>query len=300
MNDYFKNDIGWKNLHNLITYFDLDSILFNPNLIDYKELIKTSFRKETHMLLPWLYLHTAYPVHVAVEYDIPLIIWGQFQPTEQAGKFSYLDQIEMTKWSRLEHDTLGIEFDQFLGNGAQLNPQHLKYYNYPDIKLLSRKGIRGIYLSNFLRWDPLSQNKSVIEYGFTPQHNLHSYDVFERAGSSIYYEIHDLLKFSRVGYRKFTDHLARDLRHGHIGLPEAKRLSKFYERQRVNVRAFFDWLGVSKSGYDWLIQHRLANVKDLIAEHDLDGEMLLPNYIADTMSCIAKPTEKFIPFGKGI
>ena len=172
VNDYFKNDIGWKNLHNLITYFDLDSILFNPNLIDYKELIKTSFRKETHMLLPWLYLHTAYPVHVAVEYDIPLIIWGQFQPTEQAGKFSYLDQIEMTKWSRLEHDTLGIEFDQLLGNGAQLNPQHLKYYNYPDIKLLSRKGIRGIYLSNFLRWDPLSQNKSVIEYGFTPQHNL--------------------------------------------------------------------------------------------------------------------------------
>ena len=66
----------------------------------------------------------------------------------------------------------------------------------------------------------------------------------------------------------------------------------------MNIRAFFDWLGVSKSGYDWLIQHRLANVKDLIAEHDLDGEMLLPNYIADTMSSIAKPTEKFIPFAR--
>ena len=27
VNDYFLNDIGWHNLHNLITYFDLDSFI---------------------------------------------------------------------------------------------------------------------------------------------------------------------------------------------------------------------------------------------------------------------------------
>ena len=39
VNDYYKNDIGWHNLHNLITYFDVDSIVYN--LI--YQLIKSSF-----------------------------------------------------------------------------------------------------------------------------------------------------------------------------------------------------------------------------------------------------------------
>ena len=30
INDYFLNDIGWHNAHNLITHFDLDSYNFNP------------------------------------------------------------------------------------------------------------------------------------------------------------------------------------------------------------------------------------------------------------------------------
>ena len=45
VNDYFRNDIGWHNLHQLITYFDLDSLIFNPDLRVYKELVRTSLRK---------------------------------------------------------------------------------------------------------------------------------------------------------------------------------------------------------------------------------------------------------------
>ena len=45
VNDYFKNDIGWHNIHQLITFFDLDSFVYNPNIHVYKELVKTSLRK---------------------------------------------------------------------------------------------------------------------------------------------------------------------------------------------------------------------------------------------------------------
>lgn len=31
-NDYFKNDIGWKSLHNLLTYFDVYSVMYSPNI----------------------------------------------------------------------------------------------------------------------------------------------------------------------------------------------------------------------------------------------------------------------------
>jgi len=74
VNDYFKNDIGWHNLHQLITYFDVDSFLFNPDIRVYKDLIRTSLRKFDHILLPFLTLHTSFPVHIAQNRKIPLII----------------------------------------------------------------------------------------------------------------------------------------------------------------------------------------------------------------------------------
>ena len=199
-----------------MTNFDLDSVCFNPSIVEYKELIRTSFRKESHIHLPWLYLHTAYPVHVALEKNIKLVIWGQHHALEQVGKFSHFDRVEMSQWSRREHDTLGITFSDFIGTGAQIDEKKTKYYRYPKIETILQKSIVGIYLSNFFRWDPLKQNISTLDLGFTPQHNNATYDCFERSGSSTYYQIHDLLKLHRHGYRKVNDHIARDLRHGHI------------------------------------------------------------------------------------
>jgi len=34
----------------------------------------------------------------------------------------------------------------------------------------------------------------------------------------------------------------------------------------VYIKDFFDWLGVSESGYKWFVQHRLSSVKHLISE----------------------------------
>ena len=300
VNDYFKNEIGWKNYHTLITNFDLDSICFNPNLEEYKELIRTSFRKANHIHLPWLYLHTAYPVHVAIERNIPLIIWGQSQPVEQVGKFSHLDEVEMTKWSRREHDTLGYNLSDIIGTGAQINTRHLKYYEYPKLSTITQKKVRGIYLSNFLRWDPLYQNKSTIKLGFTPESNNSSYDVFERSGSSTYYTIHDILKKQRVGYRKINDHIARDLRHGHINKEDATNLLEAFGKRKVNIKNFFDWLGVTESGYEWLIKYRFNDVQEYITIENENIDIKLPKYLSDISSNIEKSTDNFILYGKGI
>ena len=53
VNDYFKNDIGWTNLHQLITCFDVDSIIYNPDIRVYKECQtiyrRTGYRNTTGM-----------------------------------------------------------------------------------------------------------------------------------------------------------------------------------------------------------------------------------------------------------
>lgn len=299
VNDYFKNDIGWHNLHQLITHFDVDSFIFNPDIRVYKDLVRTSLRKYDHILLPFLQLHTSFPVHVAYERKIPLIIWGQNQAVEQVGKFSHHDAVQMSRWSRRHHDLFETEVNTLIGNGAQVDLRHLNYYQYPDVPALSRRGVKGLYLSNYFRWDPLSQNKCTVDYGFQPESNESSFDVFERAGSSVYYQLHDLLKYKRLGYRKATDHVAREVRHGRLSTEQGAEVNAFYMNRKVNIKPFFDWLDVSASGFDWFKLHRLANVEHLVGENDSDS-IILPQKLKKALSKGTEASQTFVTYGKGI
>ncbi|CAI3940783.1 N-acetyl sugar amidotransferase [Alteromonas macleodii] len=299
VNDYFYNDIGWQNLHNLITVFDVDSMIYNPDMHLYKEMIRTTLRRHDHILWPAIALRTSYPVHVAVSRKIPLIIWGQHQAIEQVGKFSHVDSVTMSDWSRQQHDLMDITLQQQVGNGAQVNTKHLNYYRYPDIKKVSQKKVTGIYLSNYIRWDPLSQNQSMLKYGFCPEYQSATYDPYEKAGSSVYYHIHDLLKQKRVGYRKIMDHLSRDIRHGYLERKQAKLLYNKFSEQPIDVKPFFTWLGMTKSGQQWFIKHKLQSVA-----HLLNGEQseayVLPSRLTKHISMGCHSEKSYISFGKGI
>lgn len=302
VNDYFKNDIGWHNLHNLITHFDVDSFVFNPDMRVYKDLVRTSLRKFDHIMLPFLQLHTSFPVHIAYERKIPLVIWGQNQAVEQVGKFSHHDAAEMSRWSRREHDLFNVEVEHLIGNGAQVDERELNYYRYPDTQALSRRGVQGLYLSNYMRWDPMAQNQTMTQHGFVPEANSSSFDVYERAGSSVYYHLHDLLKLKRVGYRKVNDHVAREIRHGRLTSEQGRTVLEGYNQAPVHVKPFFDWLGVSKSGYDWFKMHRLGLVSELISEAPVHNvtEIKLPSSLKQVLSPAMKPNDWHIIFGKGV
>ena len=299
VNNFFYNDIGWHNLHQLITYFDLDSLVFNPELSKYKELIRVSLRKYNHIYWPYLALATSFPVHIAKQRKIPLIVWGQNQAIEQVGKFSHVDEVEMSEWSRQEHDLAGISLDSLLGNGAQVNTSKLGYYHYPDISALSKSGIKGIYLSNYLPWDPLFQNSQAVAQGFKAEKNNYSFDTYERAGSSVYYKLHDLLKFKRIGYRKITDHLSREIRHGRASREQAREIEKRYSENPVDIKPFFDWLGVTNSGFKWFVEHKLSDIKHLIGEEEV-VDIRLPNELSSLIERGSSPNEEFMLFGKGI
>lgn len=300
VNDYFGNDIGWHNLHTLITCFDLDSIIYNPEMRTYRELVRVALRKWSHMLWPALALRSAYPVHVALERRIPLVIWGQHQAVEQVGKFSHLDAVEMTGWSRVQHDLFGRDVDDTVGNGAEIGEGNLHYYRYPDIRALSRARITGVYLSNYLRWDPFAQNADMVAHGFRPQEQSATFDPYERAGSSVYYGIHDLMKLQRVGYRKVRDHLVREIRHGRIDREAARTLEAAYSAAPVELDGFFDWLGMTDSGRQWFLRKRMGDVSDLVTGAAPAAAPPLPDAVAALRHPGKKPSRCYLTYAKGI
>ena len=236
-----------------------------------------------------------------MERKIKLIVWGQSQAIEQCGKFSHDDEITMSGWSRLEHDLFNVDTDRLIGNGAQVGPKNIYLYKYPNLRKLNKRGIFGIYLSNYIPWDPLKQNSDAVQYGFKPQENYYSFDPYERAGSSVYYELHDLLKQKKHGYRKVTDHLSREIRHSRISKLEALELQREFQNRQVYIKPFFDWIGSTESGYRWFVEHKLSDMKHLITGTKADFHSpSVSTKIKTLISGCYLPEKKFILFGKGV
>lgn len=297
VNNYFGTELSWKNLHNLETYFDLDLITYNPNILNYKEAVSSSLRKLNSIYWPYQALKTNYPVKLAIDMNIPLILWGGFQAIEQSGKFSHHDEVEMSSWSRVEHDLFSVNERDFFGTGVQIREKNQNTYVYPNIDIA--KKVTGIYLSNYIRWDPWKQNNEMLKYGFVAEENFYTFDKFERSGSSVFYEIHDLLRLEKHGYRKIRDHLSREIRHGRILVSDAKKIYKKYSSQKVNVDPFFKWLGASTSGMKSFLDKRVVKNRNLIGEEKttLDPKSFFKEgFFPDG----DHPNMKFLTYFKGI
>ena len=101
---------------------------------------------------------TVYPVRTAVQFKIPLIIWGAHQGIDQVGMYSHLDEVEMTRKYRKEHDLMGFEAEDLLNMENNLTKEDLEQFLYPHDKEIEAIGVRGIYLNNFIRWDSKAQH----------------------------------------------------------------------------------------------------------------------------------------------
>ena len=299
VNNYFGTDLSWKNLHTLETHFDLDLVTFNPNIFTYKEAVRTSLRKYNSIYWPYQAIKTSYPVRLAIDMKIPLILWGGLQSTEQVGKFSHNDKVEMSGWSRNQHDLFAVDEIDFFGTGAQISKSEQFHYKYPELKDASR--VKGIYLSNYVRWDPWSQNYDMLKHGFTPEDAQYTFDQYERAGSSVFYGVHDLLRLENHGYCKVRDHLSREIRHERISRVNAQKIYAEYLNKGVDIKPFFNWLGTTESGLKLFIKERIVLSRYKISSQE-DPKINFNNYfnisfVHNEPSCVSK---NFIVYLKGI
>ena len=109
---------------------------------------------------------------------------------------------------------------------------------------IDRVGVRGIYLSNYVRWDandhgPLMQKL----YGWEPApagffertyRTMSNLDDMHENG------IHDYMKFVKFGYGRATDHVCKDIRAGL--LTRERGIEIVRARDHVKPRDLYRWL----------------------------------------------------------
>ena len=258
-NKHYNTALGVRNLANLRIMFDCDIMTLTVNPESVKKITRATLRKFGSIYWHCIAGQTVYPVQNAVKLKIPLIIWGAHQGVDQVGMFSHLDEVEMTRKYRKEHDLMGYEAEDLIDEFDNITEKDITQFKYPDDKEIERVGLRGIYLNNYIRWDSRAQHeKMIIKYKFQSKLQARTFDNYNDVDCWNYSDLHDYIKFLKHGYSKVFDHACREIRLRKMTRQKAIELVKKHMIQKPkNIKLFFEWLGVTESGFNYLIdQHR--------------------------------------------
>lgn len=258
-NKYFNTPLGIRNLANLRIRFDCDILSQNVNPVSVKKVTRSTLRRFGSIYWPCLAGQTVFPVQTAIRYQVPLIIWGAHQGVEQVGMFSHEHEVEMTRRYRKDHDLFGFEADDLLHVFDTLTEDDIWQYRYPDDTVLSNVGVRGIYLGNYIRWDPKAQHELMIKmYEYKSARFTRTFDTYDHVDCYNFMDLHDQIKLIKHGYSKVTDHVCREIRHGRITRKQGLYFVEQYEDAPLKyIDKFTQWLGIDqRSLYFILNQHR--------------------------------------------
>jgi N-acetyl sugar amidotransferase len=251
---------GMKNLLNMREAFGCDHIFFTPSI----EVIK-SMNRLGQIIMGDMNWHGhagifTYPIRVAVQQKVPLMIWGEHGFMDLGGMHSYNDLVEFTYRYRHEHCLRGFEWQDFVEaakkHGENLQAKDLITWKYPTDEEINDVGVRGIYISNYFRWDANEHGPLMIEkYGF-----LEAEEPFERTYRTMsnlddMHEngIHDYMKFIKFGYGRATDHVCKDIRANKITREAGVEIiMKMDPIKSKDLYRWLEYVGWSEEKFDYI------------------------------------------------
>lgn len=252
--------VGMFNLLNALEEFDVDHVMFTPK----RSLVNRVAKRSLEIIGDscW-HCHAgvgAYPLRVAKDYGIDLIIWGE-SVAESSSRGTYKDPV--------------IKFDQdyFLKVSAKARPtdfvnqdissQELKKFESLSGSEYSRLGITGIHLGDFLFWDEERQTEFVKEkYGWREDVIEGTYKGYKSA-ECIMPGVHDFACYLKRGFGRSSFHTSADIRSGLISREDVDMELINLERQVPPTLSYFSEItGIGLNAFiDTIESHKPPSLK---------------------------------------
>ncbi|MDA9936219.1 N-acetyl sugar amidotransferase [Gammaproteobacteria bacterium] len=220
--------VGKANIEN-IKKLGVDYIEMSPNPLIRAKLNKIGLQEVGDISWPEHVGIFTIPVRAAVQFNIPLIIWGENSQNEYGGPAAAADNNTLDRrWLEEFGGLLGLRVDDLVDQDG-ISRNDLIPYFYPDDKQLEEIGVTGLFLGHYIPWDGLSNALVASAFGFTVSENI-------TLGSMVNYEnldnyqtaIHEYFKYLKFGFGRASDHASLHIRRNRIsretGMEIVKRL----------------------------------------------------------------------------
>lgn len=269
----YPTELGRKNLQNIHHNLGIDVIEFFKNESVYKTMGLEAFRRVgDHEWPNHLGIFTI-PIRMAVNFKIPLLIWGENSQLEYGGPATAREKPVLDRrWLEEFGGLLGNRTEDMIGlNG--ITKGDLKPYIYPTDEELKSVGVTGLFLGYFFKWDARKQLDIIREYGFAVKEEgpiEGTYTNYENLDDGLV-SIHDYMKYVKFGFGRATDHACLDIRNKRISRSEGVELVKQYDGVLSYdvVEKFCSFYGIEKKEFFEIVD-RFTNKAIFMSTDDGD------------------------------
>jgi len=224
-------ETGRYNLQNALEKFNVDHIMFTPNRSLVNRLAKHSLYKIGD---PCWHCHAgvgAFPLKIAVQFKIPLVIWGE-SAAEGEARFTYFKPIEYNAeyFTQMSAKLKACEM-----TNENIKESELWCFQSPSPEEMEKVGIDGIHLGNYFFWDEERQVEFLKkEYGWREADVENVYKRYKSV-ECIMEGVHSYAKFIKRGCGRTTDYAVNDVRAGLMTREEGFDLIKKLDTKRPEM-----------------------------------------------------------------
>ncbi len=259
------SDIGWKNFQSFI-HSGFDNILGTPNGKVHRKMTKLAFELIGDPFLPFIYGQKNFPIRIAVNYKIPLVMYGENGEVEYGGSGDNedspthnLDQ-DMTK-----HYFSGLDPEDLEKKG--ISKADLTMYTLPTQKEINDLKIECHFMGYYRKWIPQENYYYAQRHtGFLANPEGRSEGTYSKYASidDRIDGFHYYLSFIKFGIGRATSDAAHEIRDGHITREEgvslvqrfdgefpAKHFAEFLDYCQMTEKHFWKVVDSFRSPHIW-------------------------------------------------
>lgn len=218
------SEIGRRNIEN-IKQMGVDYVEFSPNKQIRRKLNRLGLTQVGDISWPEHVGIFTIPVRAAVQFGVPLIVWGENSQNEYGGPAAASENNVLNRrWLEEFGGLLGLRVSDLIGLEG-IEAKHLIPYTYPTDEELQRAGVTGLFLGYYIPWDGYSNALLAQAHGFstlqtTVEGSIVNYENLDNHQTGI----HDYFKFLKFGFGRATDIACLHVRRGRISRLDALEL----------------------------------------------------------------------------
>jgi N-acetyl sugar amidotransferase len=283
-------EIGRKNLEN-INKLGIDLLHFKRDPITYDKLILEGFKRvgdnewANHMGI-W-----SFPVQIAINFDIPLIFWGESPQLEYGGAETVSEinkRVFDEDWLNDYGCLNGLRPQDMISDELGITLSDVKPYIYPTKESVASWGGLGVFMGYYFPWHGDDHFEKIESIGFIRKRGRIeiSYTDTEKL-DCLSMNLHDYLKYCKYGYGRAADSASYDIRNNKIERGEAVRLVEKYDTRypKEAIEVFCEHFNMTKTEFDTICD-QFTNKSIFEREgrnfkRDIDGSLVMKQKYID-------------------